>query len=67
MSTEAQAPEYRPVPPIAGVGASVSLDIPTLFVIAVFVSAVAGFLLLLSWFSAQWQESGWFSDTNALH
>ena len=26
-----------------------SLDIPTLFVIAVFVSAVAGFLLLLSW------------------
>jgi hypothetical protein len=27
----------------------VSLDIPTLFVIAVFVCAVAGFLLLLSW------------------
>jgi hypothetical protein len=26
-----------------------SLDIPTLFVIAVFVGAVAGFLLLLSW------------------
>jgi diguanylate cyclase (GGDEF)-like protein len=30
-------------------GASMSLDIPTLFVIAVFVCAVAGFLLLLSW------------------
>jgi hypothetical protein len=34
---------------IAGGGASMSLDIPTLFVIAVFVCAVAGFLLLLSW------------------
>jgi diguanylate cyclase (GGDEF)-like protein len=30
-------------------GASMSLDIPTLFVVAVFVCAVAGFLLLLSW------------------
>jgi GGDEF domain-containing protein len=37
------------VPHIAGVGASMSLDTPTLFVIAVFVCAVAGFLLLLSW------------------
>jgi diguanylate cyclase (GGDEF)-like protein len=34
---------------IAVGGDYMSLDIPTLFVIAVFVSAVAGFLLLLSW------------------
>jgi diguanylate cyclase (GGDEF)-like protein len=34
---------------VASGGASVSLDIPTLFVIAVFICAVAGFLLLLSW------------------
>jgi diguanylate cyclase (GGDEF)-like protein len=32
-----------------GGGVSISLDLPTLFVIAVFASAVAGLLLLLSW------------------